>query len=635
MVDTVILGADEPVGREYLKGLIASGKRAVTGITVSSPKALTPELLSSLPHLKAIGLRKGTFDSAPEGVSVILGESCEMKLVEKLHPTECALCVFGIRSARIYSQLAKTRSAILLGDTATVLLDEVDPEDLAGVRSLDLRMKIARLLAPWCEKGDVIELVYKPDEQVLNTPPQKLFSLTGKELAKDGLEPTGRAEEALFIRGFLDILSASKLSGLPIDRFAAVTGNPDIHPAIMRKADGSLVTVDHQNQVVPVEEELVGSYAAPDSERYPLLDFLKGQVSRFGRRAELAILASSEAALSATAEGRIDLSSVETIVRKAVSTCCRNTKTPASEKEAQLVFSSVYEDASQQAEKAFNARKNNNTSADARRSRQLNRKKALRDRAAEVERQERKRASRWRNDPEKSELWNEHVKRKETRKRLERENERREKARIENGRKKAAQTPSFPVAIVDDERADRERHLRERENRPKKSSYGSRDSGYKGSGYKGEKKSDGYRKSDNQRGSAGRSGGKYRSDDRNRDSYRGQRRSGGKSIGKTYRTSNRNTSAKSREWSYPIGDNPQRNRSDSRFQNREERGQDNRSGKRSYPSGNSRQNRGYRNGGKSGSKPYGGKSYSERSRASGRKGNRSRYGYSGRQGGSS
>ena len=465
MVDCVILGADEPVGQKFLRELLESGKRSITGISVSSPAVLTAELLASLPDLKAIGLRKGTFNKAPQGVTVLLGNNCEMKLVDRLHPTEVALCTWGIRSSKIYQELAKTRSAILLGDTATVLLDEIDPEELAGVRSLDLRMKIARILASSCEEGDTIQLVYEPDEKVLKTPAQTLYRMTGKELAKEGLEPSGRAEEALSIRPLLDVAMASKLSDLPIDRFTAITGDPSIHPAIIRRADGSLVTIDHQNQVVPVEPEFLVSYEPLDEKRYPLFSFLKNQISRFGRLAELAILASSEASLQATGEGKIDLSSVETIIRRSVSTATRNLHAPRTPKEESYIFDLVYEDSSIQVERLFNARKNHNSNEDIRRSRQLNRRKVLSDRAKAIEKAARKKASRWRNNPEKQELWNEHLKARAKRERLAKENEKRQRERLERGRRANASTHSFPVTIVADEREDRERHLRERESR--------------------------------------------------------------------------------------------------------------------------------------------------------------------------
>lgn len=460
-MDTVILGVDEPLGQRSLREVLSAGQDRVVGVGVSSPSSLTAELFKSLPDLRIVSLRDGTFDQAPTGVSVYIGSGSEARMVESLKPQKVLLCTYGIDSYKVYASLVKTQSTILLGDVDSTLVGNVNPGELAGIEYLSPAIRQGLELVKKAAATDRIILVYRADENVEKTPAEKLFALTGKTLSQAGEDTRGAIESALMIRAFFDLAILARVTGKAIDTFGAMIGDPEKTPAVISR-DGAFIDAEGN----PVTGLTALSY-----ELYPMFYFLTKISSKFKVRGDIAICGASEVAIKACAEDKIDLSSTETVIRQVASAVAHNLKTPTDEIQAQIVFDTAVKAAKSLVDRVVNAREHGTTLVQVRKSKKLNAEREEKVVETKEEHKEHKKATRWKNDPDKKELWAEHVRVRQARQKREAENEKRSKVRMQQVEKAKADRGDFPVEIVADEKKDRDQHNRERTRYGSHSSY--------------------------------------------------------------------------------------------------------------------------------------------------------------------
>ena len=463
----VILGVDEPAGRAWLEDCLKEPKKHIVGISFYSPETIDENLIKSLKDLKAIAVLKGTYDNAPEGVSVFIGPDGPAKMSKRLESQETALCIYGKDSYRVFQELSKDTATILLGESDTVLVGNLDVTAKNGRQMLSRGILEGIELAKLAEEKDEIEIFYTDDQIVSKSKVSELFKKTGKDLSEPGIDPRGTLESVLFLRAYSDLAILSRLTRLPISTFHAAIDPEMRYSALLKKPDGSLFCIsrDEDGNIVPelhpVEESL--ELKAPSYELYPMFHFLVKLSGKFGWRGDIAIRAASEAAITVCAEGRIDLSSAETVIRQVASSACRSLKTPKSSSEAWEQFDAVYKEALSLSDRIANAREHGNTASDVKKSKELNRARDRKNKESEKVRLEKKKASRWKNDPEKKELWEEHQRVKEIRNKRKAENERRASRRVHQTENARKDRNIFPVVVVDDERRDREEHLKRRE----------------------------------------------------------------------------------------------------------------------------------------------------------------------------
>ena len=457
-MDIVILGLDEPGGREFLHACQRRNDRVV-GIGVTSPAALVDDLLKELPDLRGLALRSGSYNEAREGVSVYLGKGGTNRLIEALHPDTVADFLYGHEGAKAYEDLVKADVSIALGTPEPILVDGVDPDELAGVELAQERLVEAIELAKSAPKDAAIALIYRPDTRFENISAKKLFKMKGSQLAQAGLSPRGAIEAALMVDAYTDLAVCARLSQRPITDFKAMFGRVETAQAAL--------LVDNQPQVRNPEGALVAaedlSLVEASDERYPMLNHLVDISTRFGYRGDVINLAVIQAAVTACAEDCIDLSTAESTIRQLTSSYCRQYKAPKDEEEARQLFNEVSHRALEAVEMVAKAIANGNYTDAVKRSKQLNRIQTAATRESEQARRERKKASRWKNDPAKKELWNEHEHERQVRAKRKQENERRASRRMAAVKRAEETTDRFPVVIVDDERADRAERLKRRE----------------------------------------------------------------------------------------------------------------------------------------------------------------------------
>lgn len=192
-----------------------------------------------------------------------------------------------------------------------------------------------------------------------------------------------------------------------------------------------------------------------DKNRYPLLPYLFKNYKRYGDKLNISLNASNEIGIGQFLKNSISFGDLETLVRRVTSEVNKNRENPSNLKETEMLYDYSKDLAKSLSEKSINIKESGLN------KKTLKRNQKRKDKSKKVEENKkrdemrRKKMSRWRNDPNKKELLEEHNKKRIKKKK---EIESKEKSSLKVSSVKENEFPVFINDIDSNHRLNDEQH---------------------------------------------------------------------------------------------------------------------------------------------------------------------------------
>lgn len=468
-IKAAAVGVDTPLGREFCESLKDNEKVELTGAVFCDASDVGDRFFPEYQGTTDLGLFHGTI-KAPENVRVHIGSSADNKTLTYAEPGIIAEAVDTNGAYKVYGTAVAKKIPLLYSSFfGTWSQHPTLLESLRGYNNLfalDSRIQALDILVGFgCEKVDIVSF----GGYLRNLAAKNMAALRAKSagslLPSDITLESGIAASFMFQELF-EIFAWRLLTENEKTPVGVLIGDPSTVLAIGEKdgkkwcvrSNGNLSLRLISGEKIQPEEYDGDELAAADKKDYPLFFFGTELESKFGVRAALTLTSAFEKGMSLFRQGDLRLGDLETAVRRASSNVSRGVKLPERDEDLYQIRALAEAEFVTIATKLVNAAKNGETSLTIHKSKKANIERKKKEEIQAKEHAEHKKATRWKNDPDKKELWEKHEKVRADKKRSAaakaKKEARRDKVRKSQG--------AFPVILVDDEKKDREKRLSSR-----------------------------------------------------------------------------------------------------------------------------------------------------------------------------
>lgn len=518
----VLLGATGSIGTQALSLLKEDDSYELIGVSANKSAEKLIEIVKEFPSIKFVGIaskaKEKVLAEALPGVEILSGEAANLNIIDKADPDVVLNSILGFDGFLPSLHALKINKILLLANKETLVvggkfINEVLEKGLGRLYPIDSEhVALAKCLADVSEGHEVQELFITasggalrdfPMKEIANAP---IKAVLQHPTWKMGAKIT--VDSATMVNKAYEVIEASVLFHRPLKEIKAyVERGSLIHGGVVLE-DGSKVVEYSQNTMliplkyalslgqekrhVPTEEEASKiseiKLEEIDRGRYPMFYFIIELVGKYSSRGPVIVNAVDEIAVNAYLNGEIRYGDMETIIRKVSSHLAREASDPSSLRELVDLDKTARDEAQRMVNIYANALMNGNDPSDivAKPIRKAN-EKHEQEVLSEEERQRKKKASRWKNDPTKKVLVKEH-------KRAKAKKEQEEKAAEKNKEdkpKKITKVQSFGEYMNERDSHEEKKNGRRRSNMSEgKKSYRSSDHS-KSYGSRNNKKSEG------------------------------------------------------------------------------------------------------------------------------------------------
>lgn len=498
-----VLGATGAMGTKVLNALKGNEDYEVVAVSLYAQADKVKALAEAFPTIKWVAvISTDNVKGLSDDIALYTGEESNGEIVRDSKADIVVNAIWGMVGLTPTLDALKAGKTVWLANKAsliagrTLVAEALKTPNAKLVPLDDANSILPGLLAQADEAKAVSKIDVVTDGGSLRDYPlDKIAVAPNAAIVKTKDEDDGRrsaCNAALMTGAYFDCVTASILLNRPLADFSVKTETTGKVKAVLQYEDNTYLwgmapatpfaqAISDAPVAVKVPDDSL-TVADYDTDRYPLVSYLFASAAKFGLRSDIAALAADEVAINKFLTGKIRFGDMETVIRRTVSDTVRSIKEPKTADDIQHVYALARKNAQDISDSIANAIANGITLKAAHKAKKnSDRAEAAKEESLE-ERAKRKKASRWKNDPSKKKLWEEHEKKRAIKAKAEAKSSARTRApkvEIENVPASESKEGAFPVVLVNEDaehRMDRNAHRGESRGRFDRQGYGSRSS---------------------------------------------------------------------------------------------------------------------------------------------------------------
>jgi len=426
MKKIIVLGASGSFGFKLLKALKDSNEYKVIAVSIYKNLDKLNEILQDFPSIEYVGISSGEHFKFSRKIEYFKGENANVELIDNVDADIIFNCIYGVKGYEPFIYALNKGKKIINTNREIYMINPSLLNDINNVVSLEQFNQIISQIDT--DKYDHIN-IYFNGGALKNYPLDKLSKAYNKTLFKLKEDDEGNRnalDNASGLTLFKVVLQLSLITGLDFKNIGIKISNDGNN---YLGINNEVYTLSNPYSYVLYNEKTIEKvkdveFSNIDFNRYPMFLFLSRNYAKYGRRVLVAANAANEVAVGQFLTEKITFGEFETVIRRVVLDVIKNKKNSKDEEEIKEISEYSKKKAKALSDFLFNASQEGFNVKKLKKNQKIKSVKENKEKEELLDKKRRKKMSRWKNDPSKKELWEEHQnkKRKKSKQKLKKVN---------------------------------------------------------------------------------------------------------------------------------------------------------------------------------------------------------------------